>query len=421
MEDWDFSPPSPSELGDHDVSLVGDHLAGKRVALMITGGIAAFKAPLVARALRRQGADVVAFVSSEALRYVTEDTLEWSTVNPVVRRLTASAEHLSDAAPFDAYLVAPATYNTLNKLAYGIADGVVTASLASALGRLEHGETKVLVAPTMHGSLHNSILTESLQRLDRLGVRVVPPREGYGKHNIPSEETLVSEVCREVSTSPLRGQRVLVTGGPTPVPIDAVRRITNRFRGRLGAEIALELHLRGAEVRLIHGDGAFRPPDYVPYRVARTYDEYVQAVTEELAAAPTAAGIFSAAVADYRPKQVLPGKTASGGALSSLELVPTEKVIGLVRQRYPDLFMVTFKYQEGLSHDELMAIGRRRLAGLTGPGAVVANRGEESGPHGEQVAWLLAGDAAPRRMESKPAIAAVLADLLEQHLAAAAG
>jgi phosphopantothenoylcysteine decarboxylase/phosphopantothenate--cysteine ligase len=416
MEDWDFSPPSPSELGDHDVSLVGDHLAGKRVALMITGGIAAFKAPLVARALRRQGADVVAFVSSEALRYVTEDTLEWSTVNPVVSRLTASAEHLSDAAPFDAYLVAPATYNTLNKLAYGIADGVVTSSLASALGRLEQGETKVLVAPTMHGSLHNSILTESLQRLDRLGVRVVPPREGYGKHNIPSEETLVSEVCREVSTSPLRGKRVLVTGGPTPVPIDAVRRITNRFRGRLGAEIALELHLRGAEVRLIHGDGAFRPPDYVPYRVARTYDEYVQAVTEELAAAPTAAGIFSAAVADYRPKQVLPGKTPSGGALASLELVPTEKVIGRVRQRYPDLFMVTFKYQEGLSHDELMAIGRDRLQRLTGPGAVVANRGEESGPHGEQVAWLLAGDDEPRRMESKPAIAVALADLLEKRL-----
>jgi len=419
MEDWDFSPPSPSELGDHDVSLVGDHLAGKRVALMVTGGIAAFKAPLVARALRRQGADVVAFVSSEALRYVTEDTLEWSTVNPVVRRLTASAEHLSDAAPFDAYLVAPATYNTLNKLAYGIADGVVTSSLASALGRLEQGETKVLVAPTMHGSLHNSILTESLQRLDRLGVRVVPPREGYGKHNIPSEETLVSEVCREVSTSPLRGVRVLVTGGPTPVPIDAVRRITNRFRGRLGAEIALELHLRGAEVRLIHGDGAFRPPDYVPYRVARTYDEYVQAVTEELAAAPTAAGIFSAAVADYRPQRVLPGKTASGGALAHLELVPTEKVIGLVRQRYPDLFMVTFKYQEGLSHDELMAIGRQRLEGLTGPGVVVANRGEESGPHGEQVAWLLTGDAEPRRMESKPAIAAALADLLEEHVGAA--
>ncbi|HMB52035.1 MAG TPA: flavoprotein, partial [Thermoanaerobaculia bacterium] len=238
MDAWDFSPPPTSDLGDHDVTFVGSHLAGKRVALLVTGGIAAFKAPLVARALRKQGADVVAFASEEGLRYVTAETLEWSTVNPVVTRLTAAAEHLSDDDPFDAYLVAPATYNTINKMAAGIADGTVTSALASALGRMEQGETKVLVVPTMHGSLHNSILTASLERLDAMGVRVVPPREDYGKHNIPSEEAIVAEVCRAVATSPLAGRRVLVTGGPTPVPIDAVRRITNRFRGRLGAEIA---------------------------------------------------------------------------------------------------------------------------------------------------------------------------------------
>jgi len=418
MDAWDFSPPPTSDLGDHDVTFVGSHLVGKRVALLVTGGIAAFKAPLVARALRKQGADVVAFASEEGLRYVTAETLEWSTVNPVVTRLTAAAEHLSDDDPFDAYLVAPATYNTINKMAAGIADGTVTSALASALGRMEQGETKVLVVPTMHGSLHNSILTASLERLDAMGVRVVPPREDYGKHNIPSEEAIVAEVCRAVATSPLAGRRVLVTGGPTPVPIDAVRRITNRFRGRLGAEIAVELHLRGAEVRLVHGDGAFQPPAWVPFRVARTYDEYVDAVTEELDAAPTAAGIFSAAVADYKPKQVLAGKTPSGGALDSIELVPTAKVIDLVRQRHPDLHMITFKYQEGLGHDELMAIGHKRLAALDGPGAVVANRGEESGPDGEQIAWLLASNGGePQRMEGKPAIARALADHLEAVLA----
>jgi phosphopantothenoylcysteine decarboxylase/phosphopantothenate--cysteine ligase len=415
-DDWDFSPPPPSEMGDHDVVLVGDHLRGKRVALLITGGIAAFKAPLVARALRRQGADVVAFASSEALRYVTEDTLEWSTVNPVVTRLTAAAEHLSDAAPFDAYLVAPATYNTINKAAAGIADTPVTSALASALGRMEQGATKVLVVPTMHGSLHNSILTGSLERLAALGVRIVPPRQDYGKDNIPAEEVIVSEVCRALSRSPLQGRRILVTGGPTPVPIDAVRRITNRFRGRLGAEITLELHLRGAEVRLVHGDGAFRPPAYLPFRVARTFDEYLEAVMEELAAAPTAAGVFSAAVADYRPKEVLPGKTPSGGAWKSMQLVPTPKVVELVRERFPDLYMVTFKYQEGVSHEELMEVGRSRLERLAGRGAVVANRGEETGPHGEQVAWLVSADGEPRRMQGKGAIAAALADHLEATL-----
>jgi phosphopantothenoylcysteine decarboxylase/phosphopantothenate--cysteine ligase len=420
MPDWDFSPPPPSDLGDHEVPREGDHLAGRRVALLVTGGIAAMKAPLVARALRRQGAAVVAFASAEGLRYVTAETLEWATVNPVVTRLTPAAEHLSDDRPFDAYLVAPATYNTINKVAAGIADSAVTAAVASALGRIAAGETAVLVAPTMHGSLHNPILTESLHRLDRLGVRVVPPREDYGKHNLPEEEVLVAEVCRAVSRSPLKGVGVLVTGGPTPVPIDSVRRITNRFRGRLGTEVARELHLRGARALLVLGDGGFQPPAWLPVRPAATFDDYRDGVLAELATGAYAAAVFSAAVADYRPRRVLPGKTPSGGALAQLELVPTEKVVDLVRERFADLYTVTFKYQEAVSHEELMAIGRERLERLDGRGAVVANRGEETGPAGEQVAWLLAGDAEPRRSVGKGAIARALADHLEA-VAAAGG
>ena len=87
---------------------------------------------------------------------------------------------------------------------HGIADGVVTAA-CSALGRMEQGRTKVLVAPAMHGSLHNAILTESLQALARMGVRIIPPREDYGKHNLPEEERLVAEVCRAVSDSAAEG------------------------------------------------------------------------------------------------------------------------------------------------------------------------------------------------------------------------
>jgi phosphopantothenoylcysteine decarboxylase / phosphopantothenate---cysteine ligase len=413
MRDWDFSPPPPSDLGDHDVPRDGDHLAGRRVALLVTGGIAAFKAPLVARALRRQGAEVTAFVSSEGARYVAVEALEWATTRPVVTRLTADAEHLSDERPFDAYLVAPATYNTINKIAAGVADSTVTAAVASALGRLAAGETAVLVAPTMHGSLHNPILTASLERLAALGVRVVPPREDYGKHNLPDEGALVAEVCRAASRSPLRGHRVLVTGGPTPVPVDSVRRITNRFRGRLGAEIAADLHLRGVETTLVLGDGGHQPPDWLWVRPAATFDEYREGVLDELSSGDWSAAIFSAAVADYRPRQVLAGKTPSGGALSTIELVPTEKVIDLVRRRHPDLYLVTFKYQEGMSHEELMAIGRERLERLGGRGAVVANRGEETGPDGEQVAWLLTGDGEPARAVGKPAIAAAIADHLE--------
>ena len=421
MRDWDFSPPPLSDLGDREVPREGDHLAGRRVALLVTGGIAAIKTPFIARALRRQGAEVTAFSSEEGLRYVTAEALEWSTARPVVTRLTAAAEHLSDERPFDAYLVAPATYNTLNKIAAGIADGVVTSAVASALGRLERGDTRVLVAPTMHGSLHNPILTASLERLAALGVRVIPPREDYGKHNIPDEPVLVAEVCRALAASPagrtrLAGRRMLVTGGPTPVEVDSVRRITNRFRGRLGAAITEELYLRGADVLLIHGDGAYHPPEHLPYRVARTYDEYRDGVLDELAARPYDCGIFSAAVADYRPRAVLPGKTPSGGALQSIELVGTEKVIDLVRERFPGLYMVTFKYQENVTHEALLEVAHQRVARLAGHGMVVANRGEEMGPAGEQVAWLVPAEGEPQRAVDKVPIAIAIADHLERAL-----
>lgn len=414
MTDWDFSPPPPSDLADRDVPFEGDHLAGRRVALLVTGGIAAYRAPMLVRSLRRQGAEVVVFASDEGLRYVARETLEWASRHPVVDRLTPDAEHLSDEARFDAYLVAPATYNTINKMIAGIADSVITAALASALGRMERGRAAVLVAPTMHGSLHTSILTESLRKLAALGVRVVPPREGYGKHNIPAEEVLVAEVCRAVSRSPLRGVPGLVTGGPTPMPLDDVRRITNRFSGRLGVRIAEELHLRGADVRLVHGQGAFPPPEHLPVVLSKTYDDYRRIVAEEVEERGHRFGVFTAAVADYRPREVKPGKTKSGQPWT-IELEPTVKVIREVRERFPELHMVAFKLEAGVGQEKLLEIARGRLG--EGYQAVVANRGEEMGPGDEQVAYLLTADdepgETPRRLVGKPEIARGIAEHLE--------
>src|SRR4051812_29514179 len=104
MFEWGFEAPSSRPIGDHDVPRQSAHLAGKRIALLVCGGIAAMKTPLLARALRRRGASVVAFCSDEALHYVGREALEWSTCNPLVTALTWRAEHLSDDRPFDAYL-----------------------------------------------------------------------------------------------------------------------------------------------------------------------------------------------------------------------------------------------------------------------------------------------------------------------------
>ncbi|PKL77416.1 MAG: phosphopantothenoylcysteine decarboxylase [Candidatus Melainabacteria bacterium HGW-Melainabacteria-1] len=410
---WEPQPPSASGLGDHDVLRLGPLLAGRRIALLVSGGIAALKSPLLARELRKYGAEVTAFVSAEALRYVTADALAWACDRPVVQALSARAEHLGDGQRFDAYLVAPATYNILNKCRFGIADSLLSTVLASALGRLQRGETQLLVAPTMHGSMHNAILEDSLIQLQELGVTVLPPRDAYGKHNLPDLEEIVFRTARALSDSDLRGLPVLVTGGPTPVALDAIRRLSNRFSGALGLEIARALFVAGADVHWVHGPSALLRPAWLPCHLIGSYEEYRQAVHSLIAHRDCVAGIFTAAVADYQPEQVNAGKIPSGAAEQVFRLVPTAKVIQEVRQAFAELPMVTFKFEAGVSHQQLMQIARQRLA--QGYQAVVANRDEEQ--QDEQVAWLVTPDD-ELRLDGKPAIAHALVSLLESWAAA---
>ncbi|KPQ05771.1 MAG: phosphopantothenoylcysteine decarboxylase / phosphopantothenate--cysteine ligase [Rhodobacteraceae bacterium HLUCCA12] len=405
--DWDFKAPTPSGMGDHDVPMASQRLAGRRIALLVTGGIAAMKTPQIARGLRRHGATVVAFASDDALRYVAREALEWATLGPVVTGLTWAAEHLSDNAPFDAYLVAPATHSTIAKMAHGIGDTVVTSALISALGRMEQGRTKVLVAPTMHGTMHNAQLVDNARRLSAQGVWFIAPRDAYGKHNLPDTESLCISVGRALSGSPLIGKKIMVTAGPTPVPIDGVRRIVNRFRGRLGARIAEELVWRGADAELVLGDGAWRPSTPLPLTVVRTYDEYRDTVVAR-ARDGLFAGIFSAGVADYRPKQAVQGKIASGQSSLRLDLEPTEKVIDLACKADPFMHCVAFKYLEDVSEQELIEVASKRL---NHAGLVVATRGEDT--RGTEQRALLVRRDGVTPVEDKRAIAAAIAAHLE--------
>ncbi|MCL1628766.1 hypothetical protein M3N55_08485 [Roseibaca sp. V10] len=405
--DWDYTAPTPSDMGDHDVPPASTRLAGKRVALLVTGGIAAMKTPQIARALRRHGAEVTAFASADALRYVAREALEWACLGQVVDALTWRAEHLSDNAPFDAYLVAPATHNTIAKMAQGIGDTLVTSALISALGRMEQGRTKVLVAPTMHGSMHNAQLVDNAKRLAAQGVRFIAPRDAYGKHNLPDTTVICTAVGRALSTSSLKGKPILVTAGPTPVPIDGVRRIVNRFRGRLGADIAEELTWRGADAELLLGDGAWRPLAPMRLSIARTYNEYRDMVVAR-AEQGLFAGIFSAGVADYRPKQVVDGKIVSGSAELPLLLEPTEKVIDMAMDAGGAMHTVAFKYLENVSEEELIRVASKRLDRAS---LVVATRGEDTKGR-EQRALMVRRDGVTP-VAGKARIASAIADHLE--------
>lgn len=201
MEEWKISPPQSNAASDSSVSILGNNLKGIKIALLITGGIASLKAPLICRLLVKYGAEVVVYCTPEALRYTTMDALRWSSGNPVITELTTSAEHL---IKFDIYLIAPATYNTINKIAAGIADNPVTTLFASAIHYLENDQSKILIAPTMHGSMHNSILTDNLQKLGNKGVILIPPRDENGKHNLPDDKDLIKYVC-EAAGNPLQG------------------------------------------------------------------------------------------------------------------------------------------------------------------------------------------------------------------------
>lgn len=262
----------------------------------------------------------------------------------------------------------------------------------------------------MHGDFHNSIFVHNVNRLKDLGVIFIPPRDDYGKHNIPHAEVVAAYVCAATSDSPLACKRILVTGGPTPVPVDNARRITNKFSGRLACEIAKTLTLRGAEVKLILGPGSAGAPDYVETHRIHSFEEYKSLAIETCKHWTPAYGVFSAAVADYRPKQVAAGKIPSGKTDLKIELEPTEKIIDLVQKQFPQLKMVSFKYQEQLKESELLAIAKDRI--LRGHLGVLANRGEDMTAT-EHVAHLVTAENV-EKISGKPAIAEAIAQLLER-------
>ena len=396
------------ELSDHDVARKGNHLEGKSIALLVTGSVAAMNSPNLARELRKYGASVTAFVSEAALKYgVNQNALEWATYpNAVVTELTNASEHLKD---FDAFLVAPATANTICKVANGIGDTVVTTTLQSALGR----DKKILMAPAMHGSLHNRHLTEAVGSLYNSGVFFIAPYDAFGKHNMTDKSTIVADVCAQTSLSNLCGVNVLVTAGPTPVKIDNVRRITNKFSGKLGVLIADELYRQGADVHLLQSYSGIRPPRYISHRLFQDYDEYFDLVKNEFWYSTYKFGVFSAAVADYKPKEVLEGKTPSKGALKTIELTETEKVIDWVQSNYPELDMVTFKYEEGKTHGELYEIAKARVD--KGHLAVVANDGSTF-VDGKQEAFIVSDSCSDLVFQGKSAIASGVVSFLDNVL-----
>ena len=337
----------------------GRELAGKKIALLVTSSVAAFKAPEIARELMRHGADVYPVITSSTEKMVGSDLLEWATGNPVVTYLTGKLEHIAlagkSAGHVDLVLIAPSTANTIGKLASGIDDTPVTTVATTAIG----SRIPVIIAPAMHEPMYDHpLVSENIQRLKKIGVEFVEPEILEGKAKLASSEKIVRAVIARLSSGlsrDLEGRRVLVTAGPTIEHIDPVRVITNRSSGKMGAAIAEEVASRGAETTLILGPGSLTPPVNVKTIRIESTEQLLHAIQQELKDSKPDLVFAAGAPTDYKPSTVSPKKIKTRERPRvDLTLESTPKILDAIRKSSPKTMIVAFKTEHHVSDEELI-------------------------------------------------------------------
>ena len=349
-------------------------LAGRRVLLGVCGGIAAYKAASLARALRAEGADVTAVLTASATRFVGTETFAGLTGNPAYASLWeagGTVVHVDLAHRADVLAIAPATANMLAKLAHGLADDLLSAAALEFRG-------PVVVAPAMHTGMWSNPATQAnVATLASRGVRFAGPVEGalaHGDQGVGrlAEPDDIAAVVRAVAADlpevarSFAGRRVVITAGPTHEPIDPVRFVGNRSSGKMGVAIANEALARGASVRLVLGPGTVSSPAGADVIRVETAEEMRSAVS---AHADADAIVMAAAVADFRPKVAADRKLKKEQGVPELVFEPTPDILREVAAgRRPGQVLVGFAAET----DDVEAAGRAKLAGK-GLDLLVAN------------------------------------------------
>lgn len=306
-------------------------LTGKTVVLAVSGSIAAYKIPNLARMLKKLHCDVQVLMTQNATQFINPITFESLTGNKCLidtfdRNFQYSVEHVALAKKADVVLVAPASANVIGKIANGIADDMLTTTVMAC-------PCKKIVSPAMnHNMFHNPIVQDNLQKLERFGYEIVAPDRGMlangdtGDGRMPEEKVLLQYILKEIACrKDLSGKKILVTAGATREPIDPVRFITNHSSGKMGCAIAKAAMLRGAEVTLVHGHMEVEPPMFVKCVPVQTAQQMFEAVTE--AAQQQDIIIKAAAVADYTPETIADGKIKKTDGDLSIPLKRTQDIL----------------------------------------------------------------------------------------------
>jgi phosphopantothenoylcysteine decarboxylase / phosphopantothenate---cysteine ligase len=340
------------------------HLLGKRIALGVTGSIAAYKAVSLLRALRCEGAAVSVVMTRAATKFVTPLTFEVLSGSRVITDLFDAHEeisHLTIPERVDVVLVAPATANFLAKAALGLADDVLTTMLLSA-------RCPVIVSPAMDGDMwtHPTVV-QHVQTLRARGVVVLDPEVGplasgrVAQGRLSEEPKILAAVDLALaSRRDWQGQVVLVSAGPTQEPIDPVRFLSNRSSGKMGYAIAAAARDRGADVILISGPSSLSSEPGITTVRVNTAAEMADALCRHFPACTVL--IMAAAVADFRPKESAMQKVKrQGKAEIVLELETTPDILAMLSARRTSQIMVGFaaETEHILSHatDKLKAKG----------------------------------------------------------------
>jgi len=383
-------------------------LEGVNVALGVTGSIAAVKVVELAHELRRHGASVRAVMTPAATDVVHPWAADFATDEPVVTEITGAVEHVELCGRdgwADVLLIAPATANTVGKIASAVDDTPVTTCATTALG----AGTPVVVAPAMHEPMydHPGVLS-AIDTVEAWGVEFVAPRVEEEKAKIAGEAAIVTGVARATTPDSLAGTHVVVTAGATKEYIDPIRVLTNRASGKTGRAVARACYVRDASVTLVQNGPAVPYADVVEVETA---DEMVAAARD--ACRTSDAMVSAAAISDFTAEGV-EEKIRSGSPLQ-LELEPTPKLIDSVRETYPDLPIVGFKAETG-GDDDAMVGEATRLRDRVGLAFVVANDASVMGDDETRV--LLVDEGVETASGTKDRVAGVIADRLAVELGA---
>lgn len=339
-----------------------DKLSGRLIILGVTGSIAAVETVKLAHELIRHGAEVIPVMTPAAARIIHPDALWAATGNKPILELTGDVEHVSYCGEVeyraDLLLIAPATANTISKIASGIDDTTVTTFATTALG----SDIPIMIVPAMHRAMFkNRFVIENMEKLEQSGadIEFIGPVVEEGKAKIADNVEIVARVISRLWRSDLEGKRVLVVAGSTAEPVDDFRVLTNRSSGKMGLELATCAFERGADVTLWYGQSPAVPPSYIHTERFQSVEDLLM----KLSFLDFDIIIVCAAIADYTPEKQS-GKIASGQKELSISLKPTVKVLGAIKHAAPETYLVGFKAEYDVAEPELVEKAFSRLEQL---------------------------------------------------------